>query len=354
MKLLRWLLFPVSILYGCLMAFRNHLYDIGKKPLIEFDRVVISVGNLSMGGTGKTPMVEYLISLLKNDYKLATLSRGYGRSTRGYRMITETDNAGTVGDEPFQYFLKYGGEIKVLVGEERALAIPSAILEAEELEVFLLDDAFQHRKVARDFNIMLSDFNSPFYQDYILPTGELRESRKGVKRADCVVVTKCPSSLNAEDKTRIKNEISIYAKNKPIFFSSIVYGKALPVFKNSTQEVSIDEVIMITSIADNRTFKAEIESKYFILKEFVFEDHHRFTRKDLDVILKFYLSLKTSGSKISMITTEKDMVRLLTLRDHSIFETLPIYYIPIQFDIDRKEDFENLLFKVIQEKKNLH
>ena len=202
MKLLRWLFFPVSILYGLAMRFRNHLYDIGKKPQVEFDRVVISVGNLSMGGTGKTPMVEYLIRLLKADYKLATLSRGYRRKTRGYRMANAEDNAITIGDEPFQYYRKFGNEISVCVGEERVIAIPSAIMENEDIELFLLDDAYQHRKVARDFNILLSDYNQPFYTDYILPTGDLREPRKGAKRADCVIVTKCPDALKRARKNR--------------------------------------------------------------------------------------------------------------------------------------------------------
>ncbi|MFT7268514.1 MAG: tetraacyldisaccharide 4'-kinase [Roseivirga sp.] len=355
MKLLRWLLFPVSILYGCLMAFRNHLYDIGKKPSLEFDRVIISVGNLSMGGTGKTPMVEYLIALLKDKYKLATLSRGYGRKTQGYRMTSETDNAATVGDEPYQYFLKFGDEIKVCVGEERALAIPSAILESEELAVFLLDDAYQHRKVVRDFNIMLSDYNHPFYQDFILPTGELREGRKGVQRADCVIITKCPKDLSDSEKGDINASVRHYGGNKTVFFSHIKYGQRLPVLKNNRVTTSsIDQVIMVTSIADNQTFKSEVERQYTILQEFVFEDHHRFTAKDLDRILEYYLSLEKSGSGVSVMTTEKDMVRLLTVKEHAVFDALDFYYIPIQFEIDRPERFQELLFKVIEEKENLH
>jgi tetraacyldisaccharide 4'-kinase len=353
MKLLRWLLFPISVLYGGLMALRNHQYNIGRKPQVEFDRTIIAVGNLSMGGTGKTPMVEYLISTLKSRYKLATLSRGYGRKTQGYRMTKAEDNAATVGDEPYQYFLKYGDEIKVCVGEERILAIPSAILESEEIEVFLLDDAFQHRKVARDLNIMLSDYNRPFYEDYILPTGELREGRNGASRADCIVITKCPNDLKEEAKLEVIERVQAYSGEKEIFFSKIVYGDPRPVLKSETTSFNMGEkVIMLTSIADNRTFKAQIEKEFNIVQEFVFEDHHRFTTKDLDGILSFVE--EANESNLSIVTTEKDMVRLLTMPDHLIFESLGVFYIPIKFEIDKEEEFKNLLFKVIEEKKNLH
>lgn len=353
MKLLRWLLFPISVLYGGLMALRNHQYNIGRKPQVEFDRTIIAVGNLSMGGTGKTPMVEYLISILKDQYKLATLSRGYGRKTQGYRMTKAEDDAATVGDEPYQYFLKFGEEIKVCVGEERILAIPSAILESEEIEIFLLDDAFQHRKVARDFNIMLSDYNNPFYMDYVLPTGELREARTGATRADCIVITKCPADLSHEEKSQIIPQVKVYAGDKPIYFSSIVYAAPLPVLSKEKRFIQKgNNVIMLTAIADNRSFKNQLSKDYKVVKEFVFEDHHRFTNKDLDGIEAFMQQLNSTVSTI--VTTEKDMVRLLTMTDHSIFESFSIFYIPIKFEIDKEDEFKNLLFKVIEEKKNLH
>ncbi|PIQ47457.1 MAG: tetraacyldisaccharide 4'-kinase [Cytophagales bacterium CG12_big_fil_rev_8_21_14_0_65_40_12] len=353
MKLLQWLLFPISVLYGGIMSFRNHLYDIGKKPQVEFDRTIIAIGNLSMGGTGKTPMVEYLISTLKGHYKLATLSRGYGRKTQGYRMVKADDNASTVGDEPYQYFLKFGDEVKVCVGEERILAIPSAILESEEIEVFLLDDAFQHRKVARDLNILLSDYHRPFYDDYILPTGELREGRNGAARADVIMITKCPTGLDEIRKDKITQAVQVYSGDKPIFFSSIVYGEPKPVLKSEKRQLKAhSEVIMLTSIADNRTFKNQIENDFSIVKEFVFEDHHRFSTKDLNGILTFVKAAKASN--LSLVTTEKDMVRLLTMAEHPIFDALGIFYIPIKFQVDKEEEFKNLLFKVIEENKNLH
>ena len=352
MKLLRWLFFPVSILYGWLMSLRNHLYNIGRKPEVEFDRVIISVGNLSMGGTGKTPMVEYLIRLLKTDYNLATLSRGYRRKTRGYRMANTSDNASTMGDEPFQYYRKFGDSISVCVGEERVIAIPSAIMEKEEIELFLLDDAYQHRKVARDYNILLTDFNSLFYTDYILPTGELREPRGGARRADCIIVTKCARAIDNAQRSEIRGEIIKYSGQKPIFFSHIKYDKPQSVFTENEVELKVrSEVLLLTAIADNWMFKAEVERNYVIKNEFVFEDHHGFTSKDLDGLQCY---LKEQKGNISIITTEKDMVRLLTHADHSLFKNAPVFYIPIRFMLEEEGKFKEGLLNVVERKKNLN
>tara|TARA_R110001599_G_scaffold170952_2_gene361355 strand:+ start:1130 stop:2188 length:1059 start_codon:yes stop_codon:yes gene_type:complete len=352
MKLLRWILFPISVLYGWLMSFRNHLYNIGKKPQVEFDRTIISVGNLSMGGTGKTPMVEYLIRLLQKEYSLATLSRGYGRKTRGYRMASETDTAETMGDEPYQYYRKFGANISVCVGEERVLAIPSAIMEKEDIEVFLLDDAYQHRKVARDFNILLSDFNHPFYEDYILPTGELRESRKGAKRADCVIVTKSPEAIDEQERREIKANVKTYLGEKPVFFSHIEYDKPQLVFEHETQQLAYKgDVVLLTGIADNTVFKSQMASKYNVQKEFIFEDHHNFTSKDMDGIEEY---LTKQPIDLPIVTTEKDMVRLLTLAEHSLFKKAAVFYIPIRFALEEEEKFTSRLFKVLEQKKNLN
>ena len=200
MKFIRTIFFPFSILYAWFMSVRNKQFNTGQRTQTQFDRVVISVGNLSMGGTGKTPMIELLIRMLKNEYQVATISRGYGRKTRGFRRANTDDTASTIGDEPFQFFKKFGNEIAVSVCEERILAIPSLLLDDDSLEVFLLDDAFQHRQAGRDLDIMLTDYNHPFYKDYVLPTGNLREPRKGAGRADMIVVTKCPADLKSAEK----------------------------------------------------------------------------------------------------------------------------------------------------------
>ena len=171
MAILRVLLFPFAIIYNVITSLRNRLYDQGVKPSIKFELPVIGVGNLTAGGTGKTPLTEYLIRLLARNYKVATLSRGYGRRTKGFRIAQPTDSAATVGDEPFQFFVKFGDRVKVAVGEERALAIASLLQQYPRTEVILLDDAFQHRRVIPSLNILLTDYHRPFYEDLLLPAG---------------------------------------------------------------------------------------------------------------------------------------------------------------------------------------
>ena len=194
MILLRILLFPFSWLYYLITQIRNRLYDRGLKPSVKFELPVICVGNLTVGGTGKTPMIEHLIRLLQNRFKVATLSRGYGRATKGIRIAGPSENASTIGDEPFQFYTKFGKRITVAVGEERALAIPTILQECSDTQIILLDDGFQHRKVSPGFSILLTDYHRPFYNDFLLPSGRLRESRWGAERADVIVVTKCPSA----------------------------------------------------------------------------------------------------------------------------------------------------------------
>ena len=351
MKFINWLLFPFALLYGWLMRFRNHLYDIERKPVVEFDRVIISVGNLSVGGTGKTPMVEYLISLLKDDYQLATLSRGYGRKTKGFRVATHKDTARTIGDEPFQFYQKFGDRVAVTVGEERMLAIPSLLLENEGIEVFLLDDAYQHRKVARDLNILLMDYHRPFYKDFVLPMGRLREPRIGAKRADCVMVTKCPPDLTKTKKEEIKAAIHQYSGEKPVCFATIEYGAPLSFQKDNTFSDG-NQWVMLTGIAHPGLFKDDLSSTYEIVGEKRYPDHHAFTEKDLDDLLAY---VRSKGSKeVAVMTTEKDMVRLLPLKGHAIFDALAFFYVPIVFRLDEAEPFRQQVLKVIEEKKRIN
>ena len=228
------------------MSVRNKQFNTGQRTQTQFDRVVISVGNLSMGGTGKTPMIELLIRMLKNEYQVATISRGYGRKTRGFRRANTDDTASTIGDEPFQFFKKFGNEIAVSVCEERILAIPSLLLDDDSLEVFLLDDAFQHRQAGRDLDIMLTDYNHPFYKDYVLPTGNLREPRKGAGRADMIVVTKCPADLKSAEKEEVVQSIRAYNAKADIFFSHIGYLPVVSVFEPSKP---MQEIALLTGVA---------------------------------------------------------------------------------------------------------
>ena len=216
------LLWPFTLLYKSITRFRNYLYDTGYQKTVDFTPFIISVGNLSVGGTGKSPMIEFLADrLLREGYSIAILSRGYGRKTRGVRLATDKDSAETLGDEPYQFYRKYQQKpVAVAVAEERVLGVPEIMHHNPETQVVLLDDAYQHRAIDRNLNLLLTPFDRPFYRDYVLPTGRLRESRSGAKRADAVIVTKCPDELGTAQQEEITTHIMQYTqRDTPVFFS---------------------------------------------------------------------------------------------------------------------------------------
>ncbi|HEX8547877.1 MAG TPA: tetraacyldisaccharide 4'-kinase, partial [Cytophagaceae bacterium] len=250
--LLFYLLYPFSFLYKTVTSIRNHLYDIGHFRSFSFQIKTISVGNLTVGGTGKTPHIEYIINLLKADRNICTLSRGYGRKTTGIVFGDNNSTATSIGDEPMQYLLKYSPQTSVVVGEERALAIPTIIHELPKTDLILLDDAFQHRPVKPGLNILLCDFNKPFYSDHLMPTGRLRESRSGAKRADVVLVSKCPDSLSDNEMRVIKSKILPYIqKDVDIFFTGVTYKEPVPIFR---QHKISNHAIAISGIANPALF----------------------------------------------------------------------------------------------------
>ncbi len=219
------ILYPLTIIYTLITTFRNHLFNINYSRSFNYDIMTISVGNLSVGGTGKTPMVEYLIRLLKTQYSIATLSRGYKRKSKGFLIANDQSTVQDLGDEPYQFHTKFNNEITVAVGENRSLAIPKILMEHAETQVILLDDAYQHRTVTPDFNLLLSQYSSPFFNDYVLPSGYLRETRSGAKRADAILITKCPLDLVVSERKETIDSIKKYATpDIPIFFSAINYG----------------------------------------------------------------------------------------------------------------------------------
>ena len=193
--MLKFLLYPFSLLYGLITDFRNVLFDKGFKSQTGFDIPIINVGNLTVGGTGKSPQIEYLIRLLADTYQVASLSRGYGRKTKGYILADEHANAEQIGDEPMQFFQKFGSKISVVVSEKRVEGVQQLLQEKPTTELILLDDAYQHRYITPSFNILLMDYHRPFYEDLTFPAGRLRERRRGANRADCIVVSKCPENL---------------------------------------------------------------------------------------------------------------------------------------------------------------
>jgi tetraacyldisaccharide 4'-kinase len=340
MKLLTVLLYPFAVLYNAVTSIRNRLYDLGLKPAARFDIPVICVGNLAVGGTGKTPMTEHLIRLLSPQHVIATLSRGYKRKTKGFRVAGPEDSAITLGDEPFQFYNKFGEKVIVAVGEERAMAIPLMIDLNPDVQVILLDDAFQHRKVSPSFQVLLTDYSSPFYTDFLLPAGRLRESRKNARRADVIVVSKCPVELGEESMMGIEAAIRRYAE-KPVFFSSIRYGELVAVNKKN---FVADQVILVTGIADATSLKAHITANYKLVRHFDFADHHSYTAADMKLI-----DQEARAQKAAVITTEKDAVKLNAAHFREFFSETAFFYLPIEVEfLKNGKDFDEMIINAVK------
>ncbi len=316
MNLLRKLLFPFAILYGWITSIRNFLFDKGILKSYSFDLPIIAVGNLSVGGTGKTPQIEYLIRLLSIHYKVATLSRGYKRESKGFILAQSNANAKIIGDEPFQFFEKFK-QIQVAVDADRKNGIEQLLLQPEKPEVILLDDAFQHRKVKAGFYILLTSFGDLYSDDFMLPTGNLRESRSGAKRANVIIITKCPADLSHEEQKEIRNRLKV-ASNQEVYFTSTAYDSFVYSGKSKKHVNEIQSVakVLIAGIAKPEPFFNHLKNADDVC--LTFPDHHHFTEKDL-------LQIKKIAKDTIIITTEKDFVRLK--------ESLPtkqLYYLPIE------------------------
>lgn len=326
MIILRYLLFPFSVLYGWITSIRNYLFDIHFFKSKSFDIPTIVVGNLSVGGTGKTPQIEYLIRLLSQKYKIATLSRGYKRKSKGFILANSTVTSQLIGDEPYQMYQKFPN-IQVAVDADRCNGIQQLLNQDTKPEVILLDDAFQHRKVKAGFYILLSSFDDLYCNDYMLPTGNLRESRKGAKRADMIIITKCPKNLPEIAQQEIKNKIGL---NCPIYFSYIGYNDQVVNFESTKKisEISNFNKLLIAGIAKPKPFFDFLANAND--EQMVFADHHFFTEKEMNTINK------KSENKDIIITTEKDFVRL-----NASLKNNKLYYLPIQsFFIKNKENFD--------------
>ncbi|NND87822.1 MAG: tetraacyldisaccharide 4'-kinase [Flavobacteriaceae bacterium] len=332
MAFLRKLLFPFAVLYGAIMRLRNYFYDKGWLKSMSFDIPIIAVGNLSVGGTGKTPMIEYLIEILKDDYQLAVLSRGYGRKTKGYRTVEVDSLAIDVGDEPLQLKQKYPA-VEVAVCEARKNGIPKL---QKRSEVILLDDAFQHRSVKASRYILLTAFDDLFINDHILPMGNLRESRKGAKRADLIVVTKCPPKVPYATLQKIEFVMPIQEYQK-IYFSSIGYDDRIYGVSESQPLSYLKDkpFLLVTGIAKSAPLVAHLRSMGLDFEHQNYKDHHNFTSEDINRLKKEEL----------ILTTEKDYVRL-----YPKLEKFAMYYLPIKTKIlkDQELFFEETIRQMIR------
>ena len=338
MRLLRKLLFPFSLLYAGVMYIRNKFYDLGIFPSRSYDFPVICVGNLSVGGTGKTPMIEYLTSLLKDEFQIATLSRGYRRETRGFFLLKGNETARLVGDEPLQFKLKFP-EVRVAVDENRLEGISKLRKLNPVPEVFLLDDAFQHRKIKAGLNILLTPYGDLYSEDLVLPAGNLREGRAGANRAHLVVVTKSPEKLEPEERAQIREKLRLGGEQH-LFFSRIAYG--MKIF-NEADSMDLEELrdrkfTLLTGIANPTPLAAYLRSLGLRFEHRKFPDHHNFTEAELQKISKFSF----------VLTTEKDFMRLKgNLKQKDLF------YLPMHMDfLTPKETagFERAVFSFLKKK----
>lgn len=342
---------PFAFLYGIITLVRNRLYDWRILPQKKFDIHTIGVGNLAVGGAGKTPMVEYLIRLLnKDDFNIATLSRGYKRNTSGFVLADENSTAQDIGDEPLIYKTKY--KIQVAVDNYRVNGIKRLLAQGNNApKVILLDDVFQHRSLHCGLNILVTDYNNLFFKDYMLPTGTLREFKGGMVRADVIVVTKTPDSTTPIEIRTIVKDINPRAHQK-VFFSYLKYGE---LYSISNQNEKIDtlndlfryRVVSFAGIADERPMVNYLKEYAADVRHLHFPDHHEFSLKDLEDIERYYKSFE-GGNKI-LVTTEKDFMRL---KNHSVWEIVQrmnIYVLPVEVTFrDKENEFNELILKYVR------
>lgn len=341
--LIKILLLPFALLYGLGVGFRNVAYRANLLKSVEFNVPVISVGNLSVGGAGKTPHIEYLIRLLKDYVNVATLSRGYGRKTQGFITAHLDMSAQQVGDEPLQFKRKFP-DIHVSVSESRAFGIPRIMMESPDTQVVLLDDAFQHRSVKPGINILLTEFRHPFTRDWLLPSGRLREWRAAYQRADIIIVSKCPRDLDEATKQTLIKEINPFS-HQQVYFSYYDYGRTYYIFNHRyAAELQEDlDVLLVCAIARTDYLTDFLQERVKSVTTLEYADHHDFTEDDIMTIHSTFKNM--SSNKKVIMTTEKDVMRLENHRKFLIENQLPIFALPVQvkFHFDGNEQFDQTI-----------
>jgi tetraacyldisaccharide 4'-kinase len=341
LKSFRVLLLPFALIYGLIIFLRNWLFDKNYLKSAQFNFPLICVGNLSVGGTGKSPMVEYLVELLKPKFRIGTLSRGYKRRTKGYVLANSTTTALEIGDEPMQFHSKFP-DIAVASCEERLVGIPHLLQDVAGLQAIILDDAFQHRSVKSGFNILLTEYSNLYAHDFFLPTGDLRDQWSSAKRAQVIVVTKCPYDLSAEAKQKIIRDLKPEASQK-VFFTTIEYGTPYHIFNHGDEWMITprDEVLLVCGIANPIPLKEYLLAKTHAYYQQDYSDHHIFSIDDLNEIREKFDAIEAKDKMI--LTTEKDAVRLLKFTEQ--LATLPMYVLPIRhfFLFGEQQQFNELV-----------
>ena len=334
------LLFPLSIWYAVGVAVRNICFRHGILKSVPTSIPTIGIGNLRMGGTGKTPHTEYLIRLF-SDKHTALLSRGYGRKTKGFVLADGTNSARELGDEPAMISHKFP-DLTVAVCEDRVEGVERLSQENNPPELVLLDDVYQHRQIKPTLMILLTEYGDPFFEDRILPFGNLREFRSGSRRADIIVVTKCPPLMSETKRNEYRRKLKLSSK-QALFFSNIDYQQPQPLY-NGTEWQPVKKVLLVTGIANPTPLIHHIE-KQCTVKHLNFPDHHDFTATDCQQIIKAFITIKETSKAV--ITTEKDAMRLLSPSIKEMLQELPIFYIPIQVSFLEGDTFDKAIKKII-------
>ncbi len=348
-QILNILLFPFSLIYGSILYLRNKFYDWNIFTSKEFDFPIISVGNLTLGGVGKTPHVEYLVRLLKENFKVAILSRGYKRGTKGFYLANESSSVSEIGDEPLQYKLKFT-ETVIAVDEKRVEGIIKIKENHPETNLVLLDDAYQHRAVKPGVNILVTDCNNLYINDHVVPLGRLRECSSGSTRADIIIVSKTNDVLSDLEKRKLKERLKPKSHQK-IYFSYIKYGEIIPftaAAQNLNSEIkNVSNVLLLTGIAKAKPLFHKLNNEYTLVEHLKFSDHHNFTDSNIIDIKKVYGNIY--GNNKIIITTENDIMRLSLPTILNQLKEIPIFYIPIEicFHGNDKEEFDTQILKYV-------
>ncbi len=348
-------LLPCSKLYGGITMVRNKLFDWNILPQHTFDIPVVAVGNLAVGGTGKTPHTEYIVEALQRSYHLAVLSRGYKRRTKGFVLATPDSRPADIGDEAYQVYRKFGCKVTVAVCEDRVQGIRELRRLDPDINLVVLDDAFQHRYVKPTVAIVVTEYNRPLKTDHMLPYGNLREPLRGLNRADMVIVSKCPDELTDRDYMIVKKNLDLFPY-QTLFYSRFAYQSLVPVFPDSARSVpcldwmtEADSVLAIAGIGNPRPFVRYLKSFLPRVRVNIFADHHEFTRRDMELIQRRYSTMR--GARRIIVTTEKDAVRLAASPHFPQSLRAVTYYLPVKVEFERRGnlDFTERLRRLIKE-----
>ncbi len=350
-------LYPFSLIYGIITGIRNFLYNSDILKSVEFQLPVICVGNITVGGTGKTPHTEYIADLLRSSFKVATLSRGYKRKSKGFRIATRGSSVSEIGDEPMQIFQKLP-DVLVTVDRNRVNGVKNILNSNPETEVIILDDAFQHRSITPGFTILLSDFERLIIRDHMLPYGNLRESIGNMRRADIILITKSPEDISPIQRRIIVKEVN-KAPYQNLYFTTFIYKPAIPVFTDEQEKTPEkllsgkegNGIVLVTGIANPQPFREYLENNFEEIIHLSFPDHYTFREKDFEEIQHSVNNLKTAHKYV--ITTEKDAVRLREFVNIAQSFKKLFYYIPVgvHFLNNDKEEFDNLIIDYVRKNK---